>query len=130
MAENSSPDHRSGLGSANLLQKLVNPNLEWIIKQNKVKIKSKIEEERKQRQESEERQKKKKEQLEINNQLVRIINKEKTYHKKQGNDQQANAHVGDPPKIKIKWEGKSINIANLSQSQKIDFKKIKEITKI
>jgi hypothetical protein len=101
------------------------------MKQNKLKIKSKMEEERRQRQASEERQRLKKEQIELTNQLVRSINKEKTY-KRHINEQQATQghDVVPPPNIKIKWEGKSINIANLSQSQKIDFKKIKEITKI
>ena len=59
------------------------------MKQNKQKIKSRMEEERRQRQASEERQRLKKEQIELTNQLVRSINKEKTY-KKHNNEQQAN----------------------------------------
>ena len=80
--DQSSPD-RSGLGSANLLSKLANPNLDWIMKQNKLKINTRLEEERRQRQASEERQRKKREQLELNNQMVRCANKEKTYKQQQ-----------------------------------------------
>ena len=68
--------------------------------------------------------------MEYNNHMVRSINKEKTYNKKGNNDNQQATQGELPPHIKIKWEGKSINIANLSQSQKIDIKKIKEITKM
>jgi ribosomal protein L13E len=49
------------------------------MKQNKLKINTRLEEERRQRQASEERQRKKREQMELNNQMVRCVNKEKTY---------------------------------------------------
>lgn len=49
------------------------------MKQNKLKINTRLEEERRQRQVSEERQRKKREQMEHNNQMVRCVNKEKTY---------------------------------------------------
>jgi hypothetical protein len=68
-----------------LLQRVQNLGIDKLVKQNLIKMRSRMEEEKMQRQVSEERLRKKKEMLDQSNNMVRKVNKDKIY-------KQANHH--------------------------------------